>query len=198
MRDKRYQFYKALKEHNLAPLFVAAWYGLPWCTYYLLSRCDVDVNEVCNGTTPLNLAIECRNVTVAKLLLTHPVIKLLSRQKNTPHGPLVAALFINDANLFALMLRFPIADINEKDIYGRSCYIYACSCGNYKALEKLFSSSLKAHVQTDLYCDGSQLTASHYACVSGSVSVVEFLIRRGIFQSNAMSASGQTPLELAC
>ena len=75
------QFYKLAQENRQPPLFVAAHNGLPYCTYYLLTKCDVDVNEICCGLTPLNLAIKLNHITVVKLLLSHPRIRL-NRQIN--------------------------------------------------------------------------------------------------------------------
>ena len=86
-------------------------------------------------------------------------------------------------------------DINETDFMGYSCFMAACSVGNTSALELLVSSSLKTKLQTDLYCEGSKRTASHLACAFGSFSVMEFLMRHGLFQPNVTTSSGETPID---
>ena len=146
MDNKFIQLHKLIKENSLPPLLVAVFLGLPYCTYYLLTKCNVDVNEVCCGINPLNVAIKSNHVAVVKLLLSHPGIRL-NRQMNCV--PLHTAIDCRDASIFQLLLKRSRIDVNDTDENGDNCFMYACLIGNIWALDTLWNSPFKTKVNTD-------------------------------------------------
>ena len=128
------QYEKLAKANRLPPLFVAASLGLPYCTYYLLTKCCVDVNLTCCGATALQFAIKNSHMTVVKLLLSQPGIRL-NRQINSKYGGLHTAIHYSDESILPLLLKQSRTDVNDTDIYGNNCFMLACLCGNISALE---------------------------------------------------------------
>ena len=121
MNNDYIQFRFLAKQNRLPPLIVAAFYGLPYCTYYLLTYCSSDVNETYCGATALCLAIANAHLKVVKLLLSHPGIKL-NRQPDSIYVPLHKAIYCRDSSIFPLMLKQSRIDLNETDIDENNCF----------------------------------------------------------------------------
>ena len=191
------QFGKLVIQNRLSPLFVAANHGLPYCIYFLLTKCDVDVNEICCRGTPLNCAIARNHVKVVKLLLSHPRIRL-NRQNKLIKRPLHEAIDCSDVIMFPLLLKQTRIDVNDTDNYGNNCFMYACLRGDISALETLWNINVKTKVNFYQKHEKTNHTASHIACTTGNVPVVEFLLKHGLFQANAVDCKDDTPLGSAC
>ena len=195
MEDTAAMLYTKYKEDRLPPLFKAVLERSLFNTNLLLSQSDVNVNEVFCQTTVLNIALINDYVEIVERLLRHPGIKL-NRQPNCVWTPLHSALQSENVRLFSLLLDHEISDINETDIFGRSCFMLACFLGKISAIECLLDSRYKNNINHCIKCEG--YTASHYACMSGYTSVVQCLLTNDMFLPNVTDNFGQRPLDRAC
>ena len=173
------ELYIALKNNALPPLHVAALCGLPYCTYYLLFTCHVNVNELCGKIPALILAIVAEHVTVVKLLLSHPDIQVTRRALRSIISPLDAAV-LHTKEIVCLVLRHPRVDINETDNNGVTPFILACHRGIVDTVWVLLSEPYAGKLDNDQKSTQGK-TASHAACEAGNSEIVSVLLEHDVF-----------------
>lgn len=104
----------------------------------LLNRSDVDINEVINGKTTLEVAAKIGNVEIFNLLLKRPEFDIM--KDNCGNKAFKAAAFEGNLDIFKILLNKPEIDINDNS-GGKTALKNAVFSGNLDLVKLLLNKN---------------------------------------------------------
>ncbi|XP_044751495.1 serine/threonine-protein phosphatase 6 regulatory ankyrin repeat subunit A-like isoform X2 [Coccinella septempunctata] len=144
--------------------------------------------------TPLMLAVSSNHVECVKVLLNYSmdVEKTVNMVDNDSHSSLVRAVALGHSKIVQLLLTQK-AKANIVDVNGKSVIHLAAACGHLTCLQILVDY-LEPHEAAAM--DRQECTALHWACYRGNASCVDFLLKKGIFET--LSGNKFSAVHCAC
>ena len=172
------------------PLHYAAFYGLYDVVMFLIAEHSQDVNArgLDDETTPLHVALSCRHVDVAQLLLDHGAdTKAEDGEKRNP-------LHLASINGLVEIARFILErgiDTEARDTEGWNPLEWASARGHVDVVRLLLDHGADAKAQC-----GRKITPMHVTSVYGRLEAARVLLEHGA-DVKAQNNDNQTPLHWA-
>jgi len=138
--------------------------------------------------TLLEIAIENKQYDMASLLLWYNADPNLL---NRPRPPLCIAAYINEPRFVTLLL-VAGAEIDVRDIHGRTALFYAAAYGATDTAKMLLEKGADPNAHNKF---GD--TPLHFAVIGLHLDVAKLLVQYGA-QANARNSSGNTPYDVLC
>lgn len=159
----------------LAPLIVAAYFGLSEITASLLKR-GTDANVLArppNGVSVLDIASQKGHPDVVKLLLDRGAI--VQRQQFNNVGALHRAASMNHPAVVEVLLEHNQAVVHARNVYGKTALHDAAERGFLEVVQVLIKHGADLRAKSN-----TKETPLSYAAASGSIACVQALLDAGV------------------
>ena len=182
-------------EYNRSLLHVACKKGNLSLVRTLIRDYHADLyNKDSFGKTPFTQALDNRRDEVMLVLISEFGYDPTNIKDGFCVSPLHVACMNGNLNLVRTLIHDYNADLNDKDSFGRTSFIWALEKRRDKVMQILIS---------EFRCDPTNIkglfdvSPLHVACMNGNLSLIRTLIRDYNADSNDKDSSGKTPFVLA-
>lgn len=159
----------------------------------ILSISSQSINKRSNDlNTPIQLAINRRNLEIVKILMKYISSDQINFKFNDDNTLLSTACLNNDVETVKYLLEKEEIEVNEPNKSGSTPLFIVATNGNQPICRLLLSNK-----NIDIEKTTNQKTPLYQACRCGNTRIAELLVEKGA-TVNCLTKSGKTPLHAAC